>query len=157
MMGEGVGLPASVTEPSRAALHPDNLHFVGLYQRNTLLWCADIFDTPVLSPFFQRVSASARRRGYSRVVHQVNMQFRRFRQLLELVRSEDLVQLVLNVAHGAIYVRPLSAGEYLVAVTLIRSRVPETGHKAEELYETIRSSWQPGARLMVPPRSSTGD
>ncbi len=154
MAGEGVGLPSWVTEPSRAALHPDDLHFVGIYQRDTLLWCADVFDAQALSPFFQRVSAPARRRAYGQLVNQVGLQFRRFRQLLALVRSDELVQLVLNVGHGAIYVRPLSGSEYLVAVTLSQSAVDETARKAEALHQIIAPAWQADTRLTAPPRSA---
>jgi hypothetical protein len=129
----------AVTDACLAALHPGYLHYVGIFQRGQAAWCADIFDAPALLPFFQRVTPWSRRRGYDRLMRQVNLQIRRFGQLLALVHSDHLVRLVLDVARGAVYVLPLHDDEYLLGVTLIQSRVDSADRKMRELHETVRS------------------
>lgn len=134
-------LPEAVAAECRRALHPGHLHYVAIYRRDQLLWSADIFDAPELAPLFQRVSPAARRRGYQHVLHQVDLQFRRFRQLLALVQSERLVRLVLDVARGAVYVLPLADDDFLVAVTLFQSQVDSADRRARALLSVIRESW----------------
>lgn len=134
-------IPEPVLDACRQALHPDNLHYVSIYRGDELLWCADIFDTPELEPFFQVVSPDTRRRGYLHLLKQVGLQYRRFGQLLALVRSERLVRLVLDVARGAVYVFPLAGDDCLVAVTLIQSRVDEADQRARSLHGAISPSW----------------
>jgi hypothetical protein len=137
----GVVLPRTVAEACRLALHPSTVHYIGIYRRDTPLWTTDIFDAPGLAPYFQRVSPDARRRGYVRVLRQVEEQSRRFSRLLALVGSQDLVRLVLDVARGGIYVLPLAGGDMLVAVTLIQSQVDAADRSVRELHEKIRGVW----------------
>lgn len=148
----GNAVPGVVPDLCLAALSPEDLHSVGIYQRDRLVWCADIFDAPVLAPLFQRVTPSLRRRGYARVAHQVRLQSCRFGRLLELTNSTQLIRLVLDVARGAMYALPLGDDEYLVAVTLIQSRVDQTDQKMRALYAEIRSSWSTAGsgRLTMP-------
>lgn len=130
----------SVANACRAALHRDDLHYIGIFQRGQLSWCTDIFDDPALAPFFQRVTPWSRRRGYDRLIRQVDLQVRRFRQLLTLVCSDHLIRLVLDVARGAIYVLPLDDDEYLVGVTLIQAHVDRADKKMRTLHESLRSA-----------------
>lgn len=134
-------IPGAVLDACGRALDPDNLHYISIYRGDEPLWRADIFDTSALAPFFQRVSQDTRRRGYLHLLRQVGLQYRRFGQLLALVRSERLVRLVLDVARGAIYVLPLAGDDCLVAVTLIQSRVDDADRKARSLHEAILPSW----------------
>jgi hypothetical protein len=129
----------SVTELCRDALHRDDLHYVGIYHRGQPSWHADVFDDPTLAPLFQRVAPWSRRRGYERLIRQVNLQVRRFKQLLTLVRSDQLIRVVLDVARGAIYLLPLDDGEYLVGVTLIQSEVERADSKIQTLRDSLRS------------------
>lgn len=131
-------VPEAVTGPCLAALSLDDLHAVGIYRRGQLAWAADLFDAPVLAPFFQRVSPQFRRRGYTRVAHQVTLQSRRFSRLLDLTGSRELVRLVLDVARGAMYALPLGSEEYLVGVTLVQSRVDQADRKLRDLLARIR-------------------
>ena len=145
-------LPDPVTAECRRALHPDYLHYIAIYHRDELLWAADIFDTPELAPFFQRVSPAARRRGYRYVVSQVDQQFRRFRSLLEVMRSERLVRLVLDVARGGIFVLPLAGDDLLVAVTLQQSRVESADRAARALRASVSASWPAAGLPYMPAR-----
>ena len=138
-------LSNSVAQACREALHRDDLHYLGVFRRGQLTWRVDIFDDPALAPFFQRVTPWSRRRNYDRLIRQVNLQVRRFRHLLALVSSHQLIRLVLDVAHGAIYVLPLSGDEYLVGVTLTRSQAEQADRKMIALYKSVRSATDAGA------------
>jgi hypothetical protein len=137
----------SVTDVCRDALHRDDLHFIGIFRHGEPAWCADVLDDASLAPFFQRVTPESRRRGYDRVIRVVNMHIRRFSQLLTLVRSHQLVRLVLDVARGAIYVFPLNDDEQLVGVTLIQSRVEQADQKMRAVRENLVPAIAPARRL----------
>ncbi|MBO0821594.1 MAG: hypothetical protein J2P26_12180, partial [Nocardiopsaceae bacterium] len=145
----------SVPEPSadlgRKALDLADLHFVGLYHDDRLVWRADLFDAPVLGPFFQRVTPESRRQGYNQVIQQVSMDAHRIRQLLDLTRSSRLDRLVIDVARGAIYVLPLEDREYsLVGVTLVQTQVDEADQKLTALRDTLAGAFGPGALRVRP-------
>jgi hypothetical protein len=136
----------SVADACRDALHRDDLHFVGIFQHGEPAWRADIFDDPSLAPFFQRVTPESRRRSYDRLIRLVNMHIRRFSQLLTLVRSDQLIRLVLDVARGAIYILPLNDGEHLVGVTLVQSRVEQADRKMRALRQNLVPPTAPARR-----------
>lgn len=128
-----------LTAPCLEALHSHDLHYVGIFRHGQPVWRADIFDDQVLAPLFQRVTPWSRRRGYERLVRQVSLQSRRFRQLLALVHSDSLNRLVLDVARGAIYVLPLDDDASLVGVTLIQAQVESTDQKLRRLRDTVNA------------------
>ncbi len=133
-----VAIPESVTDACQDALHRNDLHYVGVYRRSQRVWHADIFDDQGLAPFFQRITPSSRRRGYDQVIRQVDLQSRRFRQLLAIVNSDRIARVVLDVARGAIFVVPVGDEEYLTGVTLIQSRVKQADRKIRELQKKLR-------------------
>jgi hypothetical protein len=130
----------AVTRLCQNALHPKDLHFIGIYQHERLIWRADLFDHPALASLFQRVTPIGRRRGYDTVIRELRLQASRITQLLTMTQSDRLVRLVLDVARGAIFVLPLGgAGHYLVGVTLVQSQVQETDLKVSSLGDTLAS------------------
>lgn len=143
-------VPGTVTDLCLAALSPANLHRVGFYRQDQMIWTADVFGTPALAPFFERVDPAFRRRGYARLAHQARLQASRFGRLLALTGSERLVRLVLDVARGAVYVLPLEDDLYLVGVTLIQSQVDRTDRKLRALQADIRAAWQESGPRLVP-------
>jgi hypothetical protein len=134
------GIPESAARSCRDLLHLSDLHHVSIYRHSQLIWQADIFDDPSLSPFFQRVTPDARRRGYDRLVRQVSMQARRFRQTLALVHSEQVTRLVLDVARGAIFALPLGNDLSVVGGTLVQTSSRRTDKKLRALREPLRAA-----------------
>lgn len=135
-----------------AALDRNDVHFVGLYRHDTLIWRADLFADPALRSLFQRVTPATRRHGYDRVLRQVMMQAGRIYQLLSLVHSNLLTQLVLDVARGAIYILPLGDHEhYLVGVTLLQTQVSDAGDKMTALHRDLTvTAFRPDGSLALP-------
>jgi hypothetical protein len=125
------------TQACAAALDPADLHYAGIYRRGQPVAAADIFDHPSLAVFFQRVTPELRRAGYAELMRQVQLQSRRFLQILEVAGSRRLVRLVLDVARGAIFVRPVDEDYYLVGVTLIQSQVETAERRFQALYQSI--------------------
>lgn len=121
------------------ALHSYDLHYVGIFRQGQPAWRADIFDDAALASQFQRVTPWSRRRGYERLIRQVNMQNRRFRQLLTLVNSDSVSRVVLDMARGATYLLPLADNAYLVGVTLIKSQAESTDQKMRRLRDRVNS------------------
>jgi hypothetical protein len=138
-------VPDSVIQTCLAALAPTHLHYLAIYRYGQEVWCADIFDHPDLAALFQRVTPESRRSGYAKLIMQVQLQSRRFRQLLEVVRSERLIRLVLHVPRGVTYVLPLSEDDYLVGVTLNHSRLKRADRQVQALHEKIHVAWTPTA------------
>jgi hypothetical protein len=138
----GYPVPDAVSQACRGALDSGHLHFVGIYRGGRPAWCADIFDDPALAPLFQRVTPEARRRGYARLVSQVQLQSRRFEQLLKVVRSDHFTRIVLEVARGAAFVLPLNEDDYLVGATLDHTGVKPADQQVQALSEKIRKSWR---------------
>jgi hypothetical protein len=138
------GTGAVSSEVARAcldALHSYDLHYVGIFRQAQPAWRADIFDDDALSPLFKRVTPWSRRRGYERLIRQVSLQNRRFRQLLTLVNSDSVNRLVLDVARGAIYLLPLADNSALtlVGITLIKSQEESTDQKMRRLRDRVNS------------------
>jgi len=138
----GYPMPDAVSQACRAALGFGQLHFVGIYRGGRPVWCTDVFDDPALAPLFQRVTPEARRRGYARLVSQVQLQSRRFEQLLNVVRSDHFTRIVLEVARGAAFVLPLNEDDYLVGATLDHAGVKPADQQVQALSEKIRKSWR---------------
>jgi hypothetical protein len=120
-----------------AALDPGDLHYAGIYRRGQPVAAADIFDHPSLAVFFQRVTPELRRSGYAELMRQVQLQNRRFLQILEAVGSRRLVRLVLDVARGAIFVMPIDEDYSLIGLTLTQSRVETAERRFRALYNNI--------------------
>lgn len=135
-------VPAEISQACRAALGAGQLHFVGIYRGGRPTWYADVFDDPALAPLFQRVTPELRRGGYTRLMRQVHLQSRRFEQLLDVVRSDRLTRLVLEVARGATFVLPLTEDDYLVGATLDQTGVKNADEQTQGLYEKVRDSWR---------------
>jgi hypothetical protein len=133
-VAELVSFPESAARTCKDLLHWDDLHYVALHRRGKLVWRADIFDDPALSPFFQRVTPDGRRRGYDRLARQLTLQARLFRQALALVRSERLTRLVLDVARGAIFAIPLTEEVSIIGATLVQN----SSHEADRKLRTMR-------------------
>lgn len=134
-----------VARRCRNALAGRDVHFIGIYRRDTLLWRTDILADPALGSLFQRVSPADRRRGYDKVMRQVTMQASRMTRLLSRVGSKRLTRLVLDVARGAIYVLPLADGvHYLVGVTLLQHRVREADAKMTALHRDLLTAFPAG-------------
>jgi hypothetical protein len=134
------------------ALNRNDIHFVGIYRYDTLLWRADLFDDPALVSFFQQVTPAGRRHGYDKVLRQVMLQDGRLMRLLALVRSGELTRLVLDVARGAIYILPLDRnGHYLVGVTLIQAQVEDGDKKITALHrDLVATAFSPGGPFALP-------
>ena len=135
-------VPDEISRACRAALGAGGLHFVGIYRGGRQTWCADVFDDPALEPLFQRVTPELRRSGYSMLARQVHLQSRRLEQLLDVVRSDRLTRLVLEVARGGIFVLPLTQDDYLVGATLDQAGVRSADGRAQGLQEKIRGLWR---------------
>ncbi len=134
-------VPDAVARLCTAALDLSHLHYLGIYRGGRVAWYADIFDDPKLAPLFQRVTPEFRRRAYTRLIRQVQLQSRRFGQLLNVVHSDRLTRLVLDVARGATYVLPLTEDDLLVGVTLDHARVERADRQIQALHEKIRGGW----------------
>jgi hypothetical protein len=141
-------IPAGIADAGLAALDPGDVHFVAIYHRRHLVWSADIFEDPAVAPLFQRVTATDRRRGYDRIVRQLDLQDGRIRRLLAAVHGDQLVRLVLDLARGAIYVMPLADGGRLVAVTLLQSQVDVADGKVRSLHSLVDRLW-PGEQVIA--------
>jgi hypothetical protein len=141
-------IPAGIADAGLQALDPGDVHFVAIYQRRHLVWSADIFEDPALAPLFQRVTATDRRRGYDRVVRQLDLQDGRIGRLLAAVHSDRLVRLVLDLARGAIYVMPLADGGRLIAVTLLQPQVDVADRKVRSLHSLVDRLW-PGEQVIA--------
>jgi hypothetical protein len=135
-------VPDAISQKCRAVLSSGPLHFVGIYRGSRPTWCADVFDDPALMLFFQRVTPEVRRVGYTRLVGQVQLQSRRFEQLLDVVHSDRLTRLVLELACGATFVLPLTQDDYLVGATLDQAGVSSADRQIQGLYERIRGAWR---------------
>jgi hypothetical protein len=122
-------MPEAAASACQSALHPDDLHYVGVYRNGLLTWAADIFDDPALATFFQTVTPQLRRSACAELVRQVQLQSRRFAQLLEVARSEQLTRLVLDVARGAVYIFPLSGEHWLAGMTMNQKQVERTDQR----------------------------
>jgi hypothetical protein len=131
-------LSGSEREACVLALHREDLHYVAVYRLGRVAWSADILDDPALTSFFQRVTPADRRVGYAQVIGSVTQQTRRLTQLLTLVRSDNLMRLVLDVARGAIYILPLNEDDYLVGVTLNQARVEHADRRIRTLHGQLR-------------------
>jgi len=134
----GLEVPGPVALECCRALHADDLHYIGIYRDGQLAWHTDMFEDPALASFFQRVTPAVRRRGYARLIEHVHGQHRRLTQLLDVTGSDRLVQLVLDVARGAIFVLPLNDDDYLVGVTLIQSQVKQADRMITSVREQLR-------------------
>jgi len=146
-------VPASaslpIPEPARTrclqALDLADVHFVGVYRDEKLLWRADLFNNPGLEQLFTGVSPEIRRLGYDQVIRQAAMDDRRVSQLLDAVHSDRLTRLVLDVARGAIYIMPFDDGEHvLLGVTLVQSQVQRADEKMTKLHSDL-ASWFAGS------------
>jgi hypothetical protein len=135
-----------------AMLDRNDVHFVGIYRGDRLVWRADLFTDSALAALFQRVTPASRRRGYDRLLRQVMSQASRILQLLALVRSGLLTRLVLDVARGAIYVLPLGDHEhFLVGVTLLQPQVDAADKKMMKLHhELTETAFRPSGALPGP-------
>jgi hypothetical protein len=141
-------LTSEMLDRCRRVLDRSNVHFVGIYHHDKLVWRADMLADPGLAPLFQRVSPGVRRRGYDKVIRQVTLQHGRIMQLLGLTGSDALTRLVLDVARGAIYLLPLDHRGYsLVGVTLVQSQVRSADRKLNELREElVAMAFRPGGQ-----------
>jgi hypothetical protein len=147
-----LAVTAEVVRLCSAALGRNTVHFIGIYQQDTPVWQADLFDDPALAPLFQRATPAIRRHGYDKVMQQVMMQWGRILQLLSLVHSDQLTRLVLDVARGAIYILPLGGqGYYLVGVTLVQTQVEDADRKMTVLHRDLTAkAFRFGGALALP-------
>jgi hypothetical protein len=107
----------------QAALDPDGLHYVALFQEGHLLLAEDILDHPNLVEYFQRSSPFSRREAYQSVALMCWRYQSRRESLLEENGLGPEVRLVLDVARGALFFLPVSEDLTLVGVTLHQNRL----------------------------------
>lgn len=131
-------LNEQVIERCRKVLDRNDIHFVGIYRNNRVLWRADLFTDPALEPLRQRLTPVSVWRSYDKVIRQVTTQLGRIMQLLALVGSDRLTRLVLDVARGAIYLQPLDRdGYFLVGITLGQTQVGRADKKMVALHRDL--------------------
>jgi hypothetical protein len=127
----------------RNALSPRHLHYAGIFRNGAPLFFADILHDRALAHFFQRVTHEGRLRGYLEVARQVELHAERLSRMLDMLDSNSLVRLVIDVAQGAIYLLPIEAGEWVLGVTLNQSRVADADHEISRLAAQIRQQTPP--------------
>ncbi|GII92015.1 hypothetical protein [Sinosporangium siamense] len=117
-----------------AEVGPADLHYLAYYDHWSLRFAVDCFAHPDLVRFFTDTTPEARRAKYAELGSRAAVIAGDFGHAIRLVSRDKPVRIVLDVRQGAIYVRWLDTGRYLVGVTLDQSMVAA----AERRLDTLR-------------------
>jgi hypothetical protein len=120
-------------EACERAVRPADLHFVAYCAQGEVRFTADHFGDRSLAPFFTQIAIPARRRFYLDFSRGLQAFATKFARSSRGVLSGPLVRLVLDVEQGAIYYYRLSAGDYLVGVTLDQTMVSSADNRLSQL------------------------
>jgi hypothetical protein len=124
-------MPARTLDALRAALDVNGLHYVACYEDLTAPCITDIFRHPALQHFFRGPTPEQRRDKYGRMGQLLPGIVQRMNVSLRAIMRGELIQVVLDVEEGALYLHALPGRRFLVGVTLDQSRVAEVdGHMA---------------------------
>jgi hypothetical protein len=125
---------AAPTEGYRSALHPDDLQFVALVRRGTIVHCEDVFDHEDTEDFFRAgYTTTLRRRFYTAFAPELEFHVRDLSRIVHPIIGRGLNRVVLDVQRGAIYFYRLDSETYLVGITLNQFKVSIADMKMEWL------------------------
>lgn len=117
----------------RAALSPDDLHYVGLVERGTLRFAVDVFDDEALAPYFDLVHVAVRRRFHDTFAATLGAVANELGRIVWPLLGSRLARVVFDVEQGAIYFVQITDVTYLVGVTLNQSRVSHADRQLDAL------------------------
>jgi hypothetical protein len=107
----------------RAALSPDDLHYLAYYEGADLSFSVDILDHADLAEFFGGIPIATRRRFYQEFGREFGPIAGELGRVVAPLIGGPLTRVVLDVEQGALYHLRVRRGEYLVGVTLNQRRV----------------------------------
>lgn len=119
----------SVADLCRAAVGPDDLHYVAHCRDGDVIVVADQLEHRSLSRFFTQISPEGRRKFYTGFCGQLSLLAGQLGRVVRPTISSPIQRIVVDVQQGAIYYYRLRTDEYLVGVTLDQHRIEETDNK----------------------------
>ncbi|MEU4517217.1 hypothetical protein AB0F52_00695 [Amycolatopsis sp. NPDC024027] len=117
----------------RRYVRPQDLQFLAFCANSEPVLTFDRLADPVLAPYFQQITVSARRAFYHRLSREVGDVAARINRTAEDVVGGLLHRLVLDVEQGAVYYYRLGACRYLMGVTLDQDEVSTADDRMAEL------------------------
>ncbi len=126
-------VPDGVDTKLRAALGVAGLHYVAYYDGAAAPYCLDIFQHPALARHFRGPTPTGRRYLFGRLGQTMPDIVARMNESVRAVMRGEVVQLVLDVEQGALYITALPGERFLVGATLDQSKVTDADESMAEL------------------------
>ena len=122
----------------RAALSPDDVHYLAYYHRGEARCSFDVLADRELAPFFAVIEVAARRRFYQEFGTEFGEIAGELGRIVYPLVGAPLTRVVLDVEQGALYYLRIRGGEYLVGVTLNQWRVSHADARIDRLADECR-------------------
>ena len=127
----------------RAALSPDDLHYLAYYEGEDLGFSVDILDHSELAEFFSGIAVATRRRFYQEFGYEFGSVAGELGRVVAPLINGPLTRVVLDVEQGALYYLRVRRGEYLVGVTLNQWRVSHADTRIDRLAAECAATSRP--------------
>lgn len=108
----------SVADLCRAAIDPDDLHYVAHCRGSDVITTADHLGHHAISRFFTQISPEARRKFYGDLCRGLSLLAGQVGRVVGPAIGCPVQRMILDLQQGAIYYYRLRPSEYLVGVTL---------------------------------------
>lgn len=119
--------------PIEAAVDPADLHLVAFKSPYADELVVDRLGHPLLSRFFGLTTVESRRKFYRDLARELPKTAGQAGRLVRASLDGALLRLVLDVEQGAVYCYRMSAGHYLIGVTLDQTQVATAEEKLARL------------------------
>ncbi|MDG4785159.1 hypothetical protein O7626_04290 [Micromonospora sp. WMMD1102] len=135
VFGERTGSRVAVC---RAALSPDDLHYLAYFRKGRFEFAVDVFDHPDLEELLAPTDVGRQRRFYYDFGGELGSRVAELSRVAFVAAGGPLHRVVFDVLEGALFYHRLGIAEFLLGVTLKQRKVSRADAEIHRLLDRLR-------------------